>query len=97
MQDSELGEEMSHSCVGIGFRVWDFTCCKMPKSIELWFSSCEHPTRNVSDNLQVGKWGVTANVVTAISDALEANELIKVHVSGCPSPFSDLCNSICPE
>ncbi|KAH9563389.1 hypothetical protein CY35_05G123400 [Sphagnum magellanicum] len=29
---------------------------------------------------QVGKWGVTANVVTAISDALEANELIKVRV-----------------
>ncbi len=51
----------------------------------------------MSDNLQVGKWGVTANVVTAISDALEANELIKVCVSGCPSPFSDFCNSICPE
>ncbi|KAH8962671.1 hypothetical protein BDL97_05G113000, partial [Sphagnum fallax] len=29
---------------------------------------------------RVGKWGLTANVVTAISDALEANELIKVRV-----------------
>jgi hypothetical protein len=51
----------------------------------------------VSDDLQVGKWGVTANVVTAISDALEANELIKVCVSGCPSHFAVLRNSICPE
>ncbi len=51
----------------------------------------------MSDDLQVGKWGVTANVVTAISDALEANELIKVCVSGCPSHFAVLCISICPE
>jgi len=28
--------------------------------------------------LQVGKWGLTANCITAISDALEANELVKV-------------------
>ncbi|XP_024370076.1 uncharacterized protein [Physcomitrium patens] len=29
---------------------------------------------------QVGKWGLTANCITAISDALEANELIKIRV-----------------
>ncbi len=51
----------------------------------------------MSDDLQVGKWGVTANVVTAINDALEANELIKVCGSGCPSHFAVLCNSNCPE
>ncbi len=44
----------------------------------------------MSEDLQVGKWEVTANVVTAISDALEANELIKVCVSACPSHFAVL-------
>lgn len=29
---------------------------------------------------QVGKWGLTANCITAISDALEANELVKIRV-----------------
>lgn len=30
--------------------------------------------------VQIGKWGLTSNCVTAISDALEANELIKVFI-----------------
>lgn len=29
---------------------------------------------------QVGKWGLTTNCITAISDALEANELVKIRV-----------------
>ena len=33
-----------------------------------------------SSVVQIGKWGLTSNCVTAISDALEANELIKVFI-----------------
>lgn len=36
-----------------------------------------------ADDLQVGKWGLTTNCITAISDALEANELVKVILFSC--------------
>lgn len=40
---------------------------------------------------QVGKWGVTSTFVTALSDALEANEIVKVKVMGnSPEEISDV-------
>ncbi|KAJ7565920.1 hypothetical protein O6H91_02G081200 [Diphasiastrum complanatum] len=43
----------------------------------------------------VGKWGVTPTVITSLSDALEANELIKVKVlDNCPDELDGIIQKL---
>jgi len=45
---------------------------------------------------QIGKNGITGNLIKSLSDALEARELIKITIlETCPETPKDVMNSLC--
>ncbi|PKM62925.1 MAG: ribosome assembly RNA-binding protein YhbY [Firmicutes bacterium HGW-Firmicutes-21] len=46
---------------------------------------------------QIGKNGLTENLLKTLSDALEARELIKIQIlETCPDTPKDIMNTLCP-